>query len=52
VSVLRGRYGLEWFNASTGRTVQRENVAVTTSNSSVTFTPPFSGDAVLYLKAR
>jgi hypothetical protein len=37
---------VEWFNPSTGAVVVRDPVH---SGSSQRFTPPFSGDAVLYL---
>ena len=41
------KLSLEWFNPSTGAAIARE--AVSAGSASQSFTPPFSGDAVLYL---
>jgi hypothetical protein len=41
------RLALEWFNPSTGATVAGNSIPAGASTQS--FTPPFSGDAVLYL---
>jgi hypothetical protein len=41
------RLALEWFNPSTGATIAGDPVPA--GSSSQSFTPPFSGDAVLYL---
>ena len=38
---------IEWFNPSTGTSVAAERISA--GSSSQSFTPPFSGDAVLYL---
>ena len=38
---------VEWFNPATGTTTSQS--PVTAGSSSQSFTPPFSGDAVLYL---
>jgi hypothetical protein len=40
------KLAVEWFNPSTGMVIVRDPVH---SGSSQRFTPPFSGDAVLYL---
>ncbi|HEX8039971.1 MAG TPA: putative collagen-binding domain-containing protein, partial [Chryseosolibacter sp.] len=37
----------EWFNPATGRTVSQRPIA--SGSTSVTFKPPFEGDAILYL---
>jgi Family of unknown function (DUF6298) len=50
LDLVPGRYRLEWFDPSTGNTVDRAQIIVN-SNAAVDFTPPFSGDAVLHLKA-
>ena len=49
VNLIASSYNYEWFNPTTGTIVQTGTVTVTSANHS--FTPPFSGDAVLYLKA-
>ena len=41
------RLALEWFNPSTGATIAGKPIP--SGSSSQSFTPPFSGDAVLYL---
>ena len=41
------RLALEWFNPSTGATIA--GTAIAAGSSSQSFTPPFQGDAVLYL---
>jgi hypothetical protein len=41
------RLALEWFNPSTGATIAGDSIPA--GSSSQSFTPPFSGDAVLYL---
>ena len=38
---------VEWFNPATGTTIS--NTPIAAGSSSQPFTPPFSGDAVLYL---
>ena len=38
---------VEWFNPATGKTIVKS--AIASGSSSQTFTPPFAGDAVLYL---
>jgi hypothetical protein len=48
VNLIAGSYSYEWFNPKTGTTV--ENGAITASDGFTLFTPPFSGEAVLYLK--
>lgn len=47
VNVLAGTYRFEWFDPAAGRVV--ETGAVTAGSEQRTFTPPFSGDAVLLL---
>jgi len=47
VNVLAGSYHLEWFNPATGRVAGTDTVSLATETH--TFTPPFSGDAVLLL---
>lgn len=42
-----GRFAVEWMNPATGRRIVGKNVA---GGVVRTFVPPFSGDAVLYLK--
>jgi hypothetical protein len=42
------RLALEWFNPSTGATIAGRPIP--SGSSAQSFTPPFSGDAVLYLK--
>jgi hypothetical protein len=41
------KLALEWFNPSTGATIAGKPIP--SGSSSQSFTPPFSGDAVLYL---
>jgi hypothetical protein len=50
VTMLAGKYGVEWFDATAGTTVQRTTIVVR-ADSDVAFTPPFPGDAVLWLTA-
>jgi hypothetical protein len=47
VNLEAGDYDYEWFNPDTGIIVSSGTVAA--SGGSKSFTPPFSGDAVLYL---
>ena len=47
-NLLAGTYSYEWFNPSTG-TVS-DTGSITAAAGSRSFTPPFSGNAVLYLK--
>ena len=49
VNLAAGTYAVEWMNARTGVTSAGGNV--TSSGGSRSFTPPFSGSAVLYLEA-
>lgn len=49
LNVRAGVYSYEWYNPATGTVVATG--FVTGTGSSQTFTPPFSGDSVLYLKA-
>ena len=46
LSVCSGKLSVEWFNPRTGTTTDGEK---TTGGASRSFTPPFSGDAVLYI---
>src|SRR5262245_58015669 len=48
LSKFRGRIRVEWMNPATGRKGAGEDVA---GGAARTFTPPFEGDAVLYLRA-
>jgi hypothetical protein len=41
-----GRYTVEWFNPASGKTVRASSV----TGGDKRFTPPFRGNAVLYLK--
>jgi hypothetical protein len=41
------KLGVEWFNPSTGAAIAGS--LITAGSSSQSFTPPFAGDAVLYL---
>jgi hypothetical protein len=43
-----GTYAIEWFNPSEGKPAATERIAAQAGQQ--TFTPPFSGPAVLYLK--
>ncbi|TMQ05007.1 MAG: hypothetical protein E6J90_50100 [Deltaproteobacteria bacterium] len=47
LNVLAGAYQLEWFNPATGRVAQSGMTTLPAEQH--TFTPPFSGDAVLLL---
>ena len=47
VNVPSGAYTVEWFHPTAKTTTQAGTVA---GGSTITFTPPFSGDAILYLK--
>ena len=47
VTMLAGAYTFEWYNPQTGTVAQTGTLSVAAGN--VTFTPPFSGDAVLLL---
>jgi hypothetical protein len=49
VTMAAGTYAYEWFNPATGTVVATGSLSVPSGTS--TFTPPFSGDAVLYLRA-
>jgi hypothetical protein len=48
VNLAVGNYDYEWFNPATGAVASSGNTTATGGNKS--FTAPFSGDAVLYLK--
>ncbi len=48
VNVSSGTYSYEWFNPQTGNVVATGTL--TASGGSKQFSPPFTGDAVLYLK--
>jgi len=48
VKLNAGTYSYEWFNPDTGAVVESGTVTVNDGNKS--YTPPFSGDAVLYLR--
>jgi hypothetical protein len=41
------RFAVEWFNPATGRTLPGDPIS--SGSSAQSFTPPFTGDAVLYL---
>ncbi len=47
VTLGAGTYAVEWFNPTAG---QASTAGTVNGGSAQTFTPPFSGDAVLYLK--
>ena len=49
VNMNAGNYTYEWFNPASGSVAGTG--AITASAGNTTFTPPFSGDAVLYLKS-
>ncbi len=49
LSKSRGRFAVEWMNAATGARTAGADVS---GGAAKTFTPPFPGDAVLYLKAQ
>jgi hypothetical protein len=48
VTLAKGKYSVEWFNPATGATSAGGAV---NGEAKVNFTPPFGGDAVLYLKS-
>jgi hypothetical protein len=48
LSKSRGQILVEWMNPSTGEKVERGHVM---GGATISFTPPFAGDAVLYLSA-
>ena len=48
VKLIAGDYYYEWFNPVSGTIAEAGNLTTETGNRS--FTPPFSGDAVFYLK--
>jgi len=48
VNLVSGTYSYEWFNPSFGWVDSSDTIKV--SSGDKTFTPPFRGDAVLYLK--
>jgi len=50
VNLEAGTYSYEWFNPSNHTIVATGFLTVTAGSKS--FTPPFSSDAVLYLKAQ
>jgi hypothetical protein len=47
VTTVAGDYDFEWFNPGTGAVAGSGTVTV--GSEATTFTPPFSGDAVLFL---
>jgi chitodextrinase len=47
VNMIAGNYNYEWFNPNLGTVVSTGTI--TASNGNRTFSPPFSGEAVLYL---
>ena len=49
VNLAAGNYAYEWFNSTTSAVQNKGSIKATGGNR--TFTPPFSGSAVLYLKA-
>jgi hypothetical protein len=49
LSAATGAFALEWMNPATGATVPGPDVE---GGATRTFSPPFDGDAVLYLKSR
>ncbi len=49
VSLKEGKYNYEWFRPKTGKVISTGTVNAQGGNKS--FTPPFSGTAVLYLKS-
>jgi hypothetical protein len=50
LSAAPGTLNVEWFNPGTGATMSAP--AITGGSTAQSFTPPFTGDAVLYLKAQ
>ena len=49
VTLKTGAYDFEWFNPNNGEVSGAGRIAVTDGDHG--FTPPFEGDAVLYLKS-
>ena len=49
VNLVAGTYSFEWFNPATGAVAGTGSVTAAAGNKS--FTPPFTGPAVLYLKS-
>jgi hypothetical protein len=49
LAAMGGRFAAEWMNAANGEKIAAESV---NGGESVVFTPPFEGDAVLYLKRK
>ena len=49
VDLIAGTYAYDWFDAVSGTPVANGVVTIKQGRSS--FTPPFAGDAVLYLKS-
>ena len=49
VNLQAGTYNYEWFNPSSGSIAFTGTI--TASGGNLSFTPPFIGDAVLYLRA-
>lgn len=49
VTLPAGVYSVEWFNPSTGVTLPAAAITVPSADT-LSFVPPFAGDAVLYLK--
>ncbi|MEK7389600.1 MAG: DUF6298 domain-containing protein [Elusimicrobiota bacterium] len=49
VNLLAGTYAVEWFNPATGAAASGGSISAVSGSRS--FTPPFSGEAVLYLKS-
>ena len=47
LAVVAGTYGYEWYDPSTGALASSGSIAV--GSETHTFSPPFSGDAVLFL---
>ena len=50
VNLVAATYNYEWFNPDTGMIAGTGTITAGSGNR--TFTPPFSGDAVLYLKLK
>jgi Putative collagen-binding domain of a collagenase len=48
VNIQSGTYAFEWFNPANGSVAGTGSIAASSGNRS--FTPPFSGPAVLYLR--
>ena len=48
VNAIPGTYDLEWFDPAKGKTIKTTTIKI--KDNPKTFTPPFKGDAVLYLK--